>query len=102
MIKFIRGNISRYDLLCQLAEEASELAKAALKLIRAEGSTTPTPVTVEDAESDLLEEVADVMLVLDVLDIDVLDLEFDFAKEKKLKRWCQRLEDRNDNRRTSV
>ena len=98
MIKFIRENISRCDLLCQLAEEASELAKAALKLIRAEGSTNPTPVTAEDAENDLLEEVADVMLVLDVLDIDVSDLEFDFAKEKKLKRWCQRLEARNDYR----
>ena len=34
MIEYIREQLSKEELLCQLAEEASELAQAALKLRR--------------------------------------------------------------------
>lgn len=48
------------ELLCQMAEEAAELSKAALKLRRAMDGTNPTPMTVAEARKNLIEEIADV------------------------------------------
>ena len=48
------------EILAQLAEEASELAQAALKLRRALDGTNPTPKSVEECEENLLEELADI------------------------------------------
>ena len=48
------------EVLAQLAEEASELAQAALKLRRALDGKNPTPKSVEECREALLEEVADV------------------------------------------
>lgn len=42
------------ELLAQLAEECSEAAKAALKLRRARDGVNPTPVSEEEAFSNLL------------------------------------------------
>ncbi len=56
----------REYMLRQLAEEASELCQAALKLIRAENHETP--VTVEDARHKLIEEFADLNIMLEWLD----------------------------------
>ena len=102
MIDYIRDNCPRGELLCQLAEEASELAQAALKLRRAEDGTNPTPVTQEQAESELLQEIADVLNILDVLDIGYTDLRFDYANEKKLKRWVERLKEDKKKRERAV
>lgn len=93
MIEYIQGQLPRGELLCQLAEEASELSKAALKLRRAEDGTNPTPVTVEEAMENLTEEIGDVLLALDVLEIDYLDPKLDSAWKKKLTRWAERLEE---------
>ena len=57
------------ELLAQLAEEATELAQAALKLRRVVDGKNPTPVTYDDALENLHEEIADVFLVIDVLEI---------------------------------
>lgn len=46
------------ELLAQLAEECSEAAKAALKLRRARDGVNPTPVSEEEAFSNLVEELA--------------------------------------------
>ena len=54
----------------QLAEECMELGHAALKLIRAEKRETPMPV--QDAQQALIEEIADVRVMLNVLN-DMLD-----------------------------
>lgn len=43
------------ELLAQLAEECSEAAKAALKLRRVRNGANPTPVSEEDAFSNLVE-----------------------------------------------
>ena len=48
-------------MLEQLAEEAMELAHAALKLARIERGENPTPVLKEDAMDHLIEEYADVV-----------------------------------------
>lgn len=82
------------ELLCQLAEEASELAQAALKLRRCYDGTNPTPVPKEEALKALFEEIADVWLVLQTLD---LDQEAHVKSYKrimagKVDRWADRLE----------
>lgn len=60
-------SLSEEELLCQLAEEASELSQAALKLRRAINGQNPTPKSVRECRHDLVEEVADVGLVLKYL-----------------------------------
>lgn len=58
-LEYIAANLSEEDILCQIAEEAAELAKAALKLIRAISQTNPTPITVGEAVDNLFEEYSD-------------------------------------------
>ena len=72
---YIQRNLSERDKLEQLAEECSELSKAALKLIRAKGlSNNPTPVSVVQAEADLKEESMDVLACLIVCGYNVCEL----------------------------
>ncbi len=52
-------------LLRQAAEECCELAQAALKVVRAEEKTTP--MTLPEARESLIEEMADVQLMLDYM-----------------------------------
>lgn len=61
-LEYIAENLSEEDILCQLAEEAAELAQAALKLRRAITQTNPTPVSVDEALHNLHEEIIDVSL----------------------------------------
>ena len=55
----------------QLAEEASELCQASLKMVRA--MRGETPVSEEDASAHVLEEIADVEVMLNVLKAAVLN-----------------------------
>ena len=52
--------IGRPAMLEQLAEEASELAQAALKLARIYRAENPTPVTESEAYKNIIEEYTDV------------------------------------------
>lgn len=52
--------IGKPAMLEQLAEEAAELAQAALKLARIERGENPTPVTKREAKAHLIEEFTDV------------------------------------------
>ena len=61
-LEYIAENLSEEDILCQIAEEAAELAQAALKLRRAITGTNPTPVTEDEALHNLYEEITDVSL----------------------------------------
>ena len=77
------------ELLAGLAEEASELAQAALKLRRVYDGTNPTPVKEEDAQERLYEEMADVKLYCSMLKVNVKYIsEMMISKQK---RWEQRL-----------
>lgn len=49
----------------QLAEECCELAQAALKVIRAHKGETPKRV--DDADTDYIEELADVALMINIM-----------------------------------
>lgn len=91
--------LSAAEVLTQLAEEAAELAQAALKLRRALTGTNPTPRSVKECEQGLVEELADVNTCLTVLDFK-MELDWETAVTmigKKTARWAQRLEAVNND-----
>lgn len=93
-MQYIIDCIPTEELLAQLAEEASELAHAALKLRRTYDDINPTPVPKEDAVRNLLEEIADVSLVINMLGFNT-DRNEVICREimvKKTDRWAERLE----------
>ena len=65
-VNYIQKNLSQPELLAQLAEEASELAHAALKYRRALSGENPTPVSCSEARENLLEELVDVRIAAEV------------------------------------
>lgn len=71
----------------QLAEEAAELAQAALKSARIERGINPTPVDEDTAYLNLIEEVADLTVCLKVLNIKPNEK----LCNEKLARWSKRL-----------
>lgn len=91
-MSIIVDRIPQTELLAQLAEEATELAHAALKLRRAHDGTNPTPVSRGDALAAVKEEIADVWLLLELLGLDQYDADFVRVKREKLDRWIRRLE----------
>ena len=92
MNNFIRGKLNGSELLAQLAEETAELGKAALKLRRVMEGKNPTPVTLEDAFDNFEEEIADVLLCLDVMGYDLKELSrYQAIMDGKRERWVRRL-----------
>lgn len=87
----IRSYLSQAELLAQLAEEAAELSKAALKLRRVCDGTNPTPVTYDEALRNIKEEIADVKLLLSILGLDSNYMEISMIQAEKLVRWIDRL-----------
>lgn len=90
-MQYIVDCLSNEELLAQLAEEAAELGHAALKLRRVYDGTNPTPVPKEDALKALMEEIADVQLVLETLGLDA-NPRYAEIRQAKLDRWAQRLD----------
>lgn len=87
-----RFYLGQLDLLVQLAEEASELSAAAAKMVRVIRGVNPTPVKYEEALAALLEEAADVQVVLgEVLNMDDWE-HVAMLRTEKLSRWTRRLE----------
>lgn len=64
MQKKVSDILSKTEILAQLAEKASELAQAALKLRRALDGTNPTPKSVEECLENIQEEMADVFVCI--------------------------------------
>ena len=94
--EMILDRLGQDEVLCQLAEESTELAHAALKLRRAYDGSNPTPVSAADAYNAVLEEIADVSLALEVLGFNrpLPLLEVQKIMNEKLERWVQRLEEK--------
>lgn len=88
----IEQYISEAGLYEMLAEEASELAAAALKMSRVLREESPTPITREEATAHVNEEAGDVANCLDLLLIP--NLQHD--RIAKIKRMCDRLADHHD------
>lgn len=92
--------ISEGWILEQLAEEAAELAQAALKLRRTlDDSRNPTPISRGQATENLIEEIADVELCCEVLAEADRRTSANFKrreiKTEKAKRWFLRLKERS-------
>ena len=102
MSKKVSDILPKTEILAQLAEEASELAQAALKLRRALDGANPTPKSVAECEANLMEEFSDisnaVTALCDAWFGDNLDSECEFwdaereIEDAKYKRWLSRLE----------
>ena len=93
MLDEIRERITQSEVLAQLAEEASELAHAALKLRRAYDGKNPTPVTIKEAYDCLIEEFADIKACADVLGFNRRSkiCKIEKTEGDKLTRWATRL-----------
>ena len=76
-------------LLIQIAEEGAELSKAALKVVRAMEGDTPVPEA--EARKNLIEEMADVLLCIQVKTTEPEDNEIRWIKAQKYKRWRDRI-----------
>jgi len=79
--------IGRAAMLELLAEEGSELTKAALKLARRIRKENPTPVTEKQALKNLVEEWTDCMLIAAELDLRPDGN----LMARKVARWHERL-----------
>lgn len=101
-MEYITSRLSREDILCQLAEEAAELAQAALKLRRAITGTNPTPVSENDVKHTLNEEIVDVAVAveawfrsviigIDEIGTDDIKSALGTFADIKIARWAQRL-----------
>lgn len=86
---YVLDNVSVPDILNQLAEEASELAQAALKMSRTMSSTNPSAIDSVDAYANLLEEYSDVVNVATVMSISSNN----YICEKKMERWANRIKE---------
>ena len=77
----------------QLAEECSELAQASLKYARFMRGENPTPKTEEECRNALVEEMADVQLMIDLLTMSGIigDAEIRTRMGKKMLRWLDRM-----------
>lgn len=98
--KKISDYLSPVEVLAQMAEEAAELAQAALKLRRALDGTNPTPRSVDECRAALCEEYADVIVCASVLDQADPDLFSGICNHtnQKLDRWLTRLQEAHRDR----
>lgn len=80
----------------QLAEEATELAQAALKMYRILDGRNPTPVTPEEGMANLYEEISDVLGALRALDLTGIEPAKAYAEisTNKFERWVGRLKEK--------
>ena len=100
-IDYISKNISELAVLMALAEEASELSKAAMKYARAKGLLdNPTPISVEQAEADLIEEYNDLLICVGVLNkMPSLTICVDVdLRKRKCRRWAERIKRQKDTK----
>lgn len=86
---YVRKKLTEREKLEQLAEEAAELAKAALKMIRAwHLSNNPARgISVDQALMDVAEEAGDVLMALDALCMSP----YDTKENQKWERWAKSL-----------
>ena len=79
--------IGRPAMLEQLAEEASELAQACLKLARKERGENPTPKSKAECERELIEEFTDVIECARELKLKPDEEQIEEKAQRFLTRW---------------
>ncbi len=90
----------KYDeLLCQMAEETAELRQVAMKYRRKMGNVNPTTISWKKVEENLLEEIADVMLLAELLawNDPFAWKRVEEIKKFKANRWVGRLKGEEDH-----
>lgn len=99
-LEYIVANLSDEDILCQIAEEAAELAQAALKLRRAITQTNPTPVSDEEAVDSIIEEYADTIGAFEIWaakcggdGVRLVGADIGEIIDKKYSRWAKRIKE---------
>ena len=97
LMKYVGDHIPQTEMLALIAEEAAELAHAALKFRRVLDGTNPTPVTAADARDALAEEVADVLLLISPDGLKELSAEIREIQDRKLRRWADRIAQKEIN-----
>ena len=101
-IEYVANNISELAVLMALAEEATELSKAAMKLARAKGLLdNPTPISIAQAENDLIEEYNDLLNCVGVLNkMPSLTICVDVdLRKRKCRRWAERIKMQKDTKK---
>lgn len=91
-IEYVMDKLEPIDRLAMLAEEASELAHAALKLARIMKGNNPTPVKFEDAYYNLVEEITDVELSIKLVGVS----NDEKLERQKLERCVARLKEKSN------
>ena len=94
----IREMLDKTEILAQLAEEAAELAQAALKLRRAIDGANPTPKSISECEDRLHEEIADIWLCIreaGFSDDEHLMIQGEIMSAKH-ERWLSRLREKEE------
>ena len=93
-LQFVIDCLPTAELMAQLAEEATELAQAALKYRRCIDKTNPSRTPREEAFKHLQEEIADVLLSLHALGLDTEQCcgIYDEISDRKISRWAETLE----------
>ena len=95
LIECIRSTVTEPEQLVALAEEAAELAQAALKYRRTLIDDNPTPTTQKVAYYDLLEELGDVAACLEVLNLEPSrNATINMIRNTKIRRWADRLREK--------
>lgn len=94
MVDYVACKLPIGERLAQLAEEATELAQAALKYRRAvTPDASPTSKTGKDALDNLIEEIEDVKMCVDTLQLGDTIPDSVMAKWRayKMPRWVERI-----------
>lgn len=99
-VEYIKENLDEGERLLCLIEECTELAETALKLRRVLDGRNPTPITLQDAFSNLLEKYGDVINCIEVLITPTQNAKAIQSRLKKRTRWVQRLKERNERSKT--
>lgn len=98
----LREKLTPVEIWGQLAEEAAELSQACLKIQRLYMPTNKPRMDKSDCYDNLYEEIADVLLIMDIL--DVLNNPFcdDISEimDHKLSRWFHYINKETDHEKT--
>lgn len=85
--KYMIDRIGEAAMLEQAAEEATEFAKAALKKARIIRGENPTPVTIDEANANLIEEWTDQVMCADQLRLHADFSQVHRKRDRFMNRW---------------
>lgn len=89
--EYIREQVPDEVMYAQLAEEANELAQAALKMFRILDGRNPPRCSLYEAQANLQEEIADVINCLQMLYISPNACDYQEIIRHKIIRWADHL-----------